>query len=238
MNIILSDNLETRFELLPLTFTRPCGDLRCGILTIQEKWQRLTGENVSLLGDDYLRKKYSPVFSGDNFVVESTVLPDEDFFNAVKALQKGEGIVFNGLLIAARLNDEDSEKFYADRKSLSVNAKECKNVSKINFTWDIFSLNEQEIEKDFFMLTKGRKSQELSPTNRFLQKERIFVEEGVTAEFSIINPAGGYVYLGKNSEVMENAVIHGSLALCEHSVVKISAKIYGATTMGPYTKCG
>ncbi|MEE3447658.1 MAG: putative sugar nucleotidyl transferase, partial [Bacteroidales bacterium] len=147
MNIILSDNLETRFELLPLTFTRPCGDLRCGILTIQEKWQRLTGENVSLLGDDYLRKKYSPVFSGDNFVVESTVLPDEDFFNAVKALQKGEGIVFNGLLIAARLNDEDSEKFYADRKSLSVNAKECKNVSKINFTWDIFTLNEQEIEK-------------------------------------------------------------------------------------------
>ena len=238
MNIILSDNLETRFELLPLTFTRPCGDLRCGILTIQEKWQKLSGENVSLLGDDYLRKKYAPIFSGDNFVVESTVLPDEDFFNAVKVLQKGEGIVFNGLLIAARLNDEDSEKFYADRKSLSVNVKECKIVSKINFTWDIFSLNEQEIEKDFFMLTKGRKSQELSPTNRFLQKERIFVEEGVTAEFSIINPAGGYVYLGKNSEVMENAVIHGSLALCEHSVVKISAKIYGATTMGPYTKCG
>ena len=238
MNIILSDNLENRFELLPLTFTRPCGDLRCGILTIQEKWQKRTGEQVTLLGDDYLRQKFTPKFSGDNFVVEATVLPDEDFLSEVKKLQKGEGLTFDGLLIAARLDDEDALKFYADRKSLNLNTKECKNVSKINFTWDIFTLNEQEIEKDFFILTKGRKSQELSPTNRFLQKERIFVEEGVTAEFSIINPAGGYVYLGKNSEVMENAVIHGSLALCEHSVVKISAKIYGATTMGPHTKCG
>ena len=238
MNIILSDNLEHRSELLPLTFTRPAGDLRVGILTIQEKWQKLTGEQVSLLGDDYLRVKYKPVFAGDNFVVESTVLPDADFVNEVKSLNKGEGIVFNGELVAARLDDQDTEKFYADRKSLNVNSKEYKELSKFTHTWDIFVENEKEIERDFHLVTKGRKSAELSSTNRFLQKDHIFVEEGVKAEFSIINPDGGYVYLGKDSEVMENAVIHGSLALCEHSVVKISAKIYGATTMGPYTKCG
>ena len=238
MNIILSDNLEERFELLPLTFTRPCGDLRCGILTIEDKWKKISGENVSLLGEEYLRKKFKPVFSNDNFCVESTILPDKDFFLEVSKLEKGTGLSFNGSLIAARLNDEDSLKFFSDRKSLSISTKECKNISKITYTWDIFTLNEQEIEKDFFLITSGRKSAELSPTNRYLEKERIFVEEGAKAEFSIINPAGGYVYLGKDSEIMENAVIHGSLALCEGSVVKISAKIYGATTMGPHTKCG
>ena len=75
MNIILSDNLENRFELLPLTFTRPAGDLRCGILTIQEKWQKITGEKITLLGDDYLRKKYKyNNINFDNIKKESIIV--------------------------------------------------------------------------------------------------------------------------------------------------------------------
>ena len=239
MNVILSDNLQKNSDFLPLTFTRPAGNLRVGILTIDEKWGKyLPGAQISLLSVDYLRNKFVPIFEADNYVIDSTILPDNDLAEAVKGLQKGEGLSFNGEIIAARLDESDTMLFYFDRSSIKINCKEIAQVSKLNYTWDIFTLNEQEIEKDFRLITAGRKSQKLSDTNRTLQPERIFVEEGVNAEFSIINPAGGYVYLGKESEVMENAVIHGSLALCEHSVVKISAKIYGATTMGPYTKCG
>ncbi len=238
MNIILSDDIENRMDLLPLTFTRPAGDLRIGILTIQEKWQRLTDSQVTLLGDDYLRSKYKPAIENDNIVVDSRILPTAEFVKEALALQKGEALEADGILIATRLDAEDTMKFYADRKSLSLRTKSITPPSRINHTWDIFSLNGQEIERDFHILTDGRKSAPLSDTNRCLQPERIFVEEGAKAEFSIINPAGGYVYLGKDSEIMENAVIHGSLALCEHSCVKISAKIYGPTTMGPHSKCG
>lgn len=240
MNIILADNLETRMELLPLTFTRPAGDLRCGILTIQEKWQKLSGEQVSLLGDDYLRAKYKPVLAGDNFVVDSTVLPTPELLAALAKLDKGESLISGDQVVACRVDDDDAEQFYAQRSAMvqDLIKVDCGELSKINHTWDIFTLNEQEIERDFKLVTAGRKSAELSSTNRFLQPERIFVEEGAKAEFAIINPAGGYVYLGKDSEIMENAVVHGSLALCEHSAIKISAKIYGATTMGPHTKCG
>ncbi len=239
MNIILSDNHAERLELAPLTFTRPAGDLRCGILTIQEKWQKYTNGQVSLLGEEYLRKKYVPIIEDTNIVVDSRVLPTADLAKAACALQKGEGLEANGELIAACLDAGDTMKFFADRDVASISSrKQISGISTIKNTWDIFSLNEQEIERDFHLITAGRKSAELSDTNRCLQRERIFVEEGAKAEFAILNPAGGYIYLGKDSEVMENAVIHGSLALCEHSCVKIGAKIYGATTMGPHTKCG
>ena len=238
MNLILSDDIENRMDLLPLTFTRPAGDLRVGILTINDKWQTISGEQTSMLGDPYLRIKYTPIIEDDNFVVDSRLLPTQEFFKEVASLQKGEGIEMDGYLVAAHIDGEDTIRFYNDRKSLSLNTKSHDTISRINNTWDIFTLNEQEIERDFKLLTAGRKSAELSDTNRCLQRDRIFVEEGAKAEFAIINPAGGYVYLGKDSEIMENAVVHGSLALCEHSCIKIGAKIYGATTMGPHTKCG
>lgn len=238
MNLILSDDIEKRMDLFPLTFTRPAGDLRVGILTIQDKWQKLSGAQTSLLGDQYLRIKYTPIVEDDNYVVDSRILPTPELVTEVSSLQKGEGITIDDYIIAARLDAEDATKFYSDRKSLNISAKSHTPISRIDNTWDIFTLNEQEIERDFHLLTDGRKSAGLSDTNRYLQPERIFVEEGAKAEFTIINPAGGYVYLGKDSEIMENAVVHGSLALCEHSCIKIGAKIYGATTMGPHTKCG
>ncbi|MCQ2253353.1 MAG: GlmU family protein [Bacteroidales bacterium] len=238
MNIILSDDSSQRLDLLPLTYTRPAGDLRVGILTIQEKWQKYTGEPVSLLGDEYLRRKYVPQIEEDNLVVDSRVLPDMDFAKAAMALQKGCALVSDGYMVAARINAEDTMNFFGGRQELQLSTTQINGLSRIKHTWDIFTLNEQEIERDFKLITAGRKSARLSDTNRWLQPERIFVEEGAKAEFAILNPAGGYIYLGKDSEVMENAVIHGSLALCEHSCVKIGAKIYGATTMGPHTKCG
>lgn len=194
---------------------------------------------MSLLGEEYLRRKFVPIIEDTNIVADSRILPAADLAKAVCALQKGECLSADGNIVAACLDADDTVKFFENRDDIAVSrTKEIAGVSCIKNTWDIFSLNEQEIERDFHLITAGRKSAVLSDTNRCLQPERIFVEEGAKAEFAILNPAGGYIYLGKDSEVMENAVIHGSMALCEHSCVKIGAKIYGATTMGPHTKCG
>jgi UDP-N-acetylglucosamine diphosphorylase/glucosamine-1-phosphate N-acetyltransferase len=37
---------------------------------------------------------------------------------------------------------------------------------------------------------------------------------------------------------MENCAVRGPVALCEHAALKMSAKVYGATTLGPYCKAG
>ncbi len=91
---------------------------------------------------------------------------------------------------------------------------------------------------DFKLITEGRKSQKISSTNHFVQEERIFIEEGAKIEFATLNPNGGYIYIGKDAEIMEGALIRGSLSLGEHSTIKMGAKIYGATTIGPHSKVG
>ncbi|HQX03888.1 MAG TPA: putative sugar nucleotidyl transferase, partial [Flavobacterium sp.] len=42
MNYILFDG-PVRNALLPFTFTRPVADIRIGILTIREKWEKYLG---------------------------------------------------------------------------------------------------------------------------------------------------------------------------------------------------
>ncbi|NNL01162.1 MAG: glucose-1-phosphate thymidylyltransferase, partial [Eudoraea sp.] len=79
----------------------------------------------------------------------------------------------------------------------------------------------------------------ISSTNQLINPENIFLEEGAKVEYSILNATEGPIYLGKNSEIMEGNLIRGALALCEKAVVKMGAKIYGPTTIGPYGKvCG
>ncbi len=109
---------------------------------------------------------------------------------------------------------------------------------KIKYPLDIFSYNGKVIEKDFKNITVGRKSKDLPTTVNVINKENVFVEEGVEINLATLNAQDGYIYLGKDSVVMEGSVVRGSLALCEHSQLKIGSKIYGPTTIGPYSKVG
>jgi UDP-N-acetylglucosamine diphosphorylase/glucosamine-1-phosphate N-acetyltransferase len=87
-------------------------------------------------------------------------------------------------------------------------------------------------------LTKGRKSQPLNNSCRNIGKGKIFIEEGASANDTTFNTTTGCIYIGKDAEVMEGSVVRGPFALCEHSVLKMSSKIYGATTIGPHSKVG
>ncbi|MGL5234723.1 MAG: glucose-1-phosphate thymidylyltransferase, partial [Empedobacter falsenii] len=112
-------------------------------------------------------------------------------------------------------------------------------VIHLQHSWDLFTYNFQAIEFDFDLVTKGRTSQPISTTNQVLAPEKIFIEEGAKVEFSILNASEGPIYIGKDAEIMEGSMIRGGLALCEHATVKMGAKIYPGTTIGPYCKvCG
>ncbi len=109
---------------------------------------------------------------------------------------------------------------------------------KVNETWEIFGQNGKAIEQDFDLLTKGRKSEKLSDTNRIIGGENIFIEKGAKVEFATINATSGPVYIGRDAEIMEGALIRGPFALCEQGVIKMGAKIYGPATIGPFSKVG
>jgi UDP-N-acetylglucosamine diphosphorylase / glucose-1-phosphate thymidylyltransferase / UDP-N-acetylgalactosamine diphosphorylase / glucosamine-1-phosphate N-acetyltransferase / galactosamine-1-phosphate N-acetyltransferase len=111
-------------------------------------------------------------------------------------------------------------------------------IKRINYPWDVFLLNDWAIRKDFELITKARKSQPLSNTNKTIAPENIFIEEGAKVECSTINASMGPVYIGRNAEVMEGCIIRGPFCLCEGATLKMGTKIYGATTIGPNCVAG
>ena len=238
--VILFDN-EIREHLLPLTYLRPVGALRIGILTIQEKWQRHLGLPVSFLTQDYLAEKYEMDYGEENYLINGSVLPTPKLIGLIRQMDVNEAFLLDGELIAAKLSGEQINQMVNDEDfgELSGYDLQAEDILKLNRTYDLFHLNDQALRLDFELLTKGRKSAPLSSTNTLIgPADQIFIEEGARVECSTFNTQTGPVYIGKDALVMEGCLIRGPLAVGPESVLKMGAKIYGATTMGPGCKLG
>jgi UDP-N-acetylglucosamine diphosphorylase/glucosamine-1-phosphate N-acetyltransferase len=240
-NLILFDP-DTRDQLLPLSYTRPVCEFRVGILTIREKWERSLKGRVSFITQDYLSDKYPIAISADNFVINGAVLPNAELCRLIDTLKNNEALLKNGELIAARLDEKQFQNLMEDNAIEELEGFEMDdniNFLIVNHLWDIFKLNDLALKSDFEMITEGRISQPLSISNQLVgDVNQLFIEEGAVVECSILNTKKGPIYIGAGAEVMEGCIIRGSLALCENAVLKMGARIYGSTTIGPYSKVG
>ena len=238
MNYILFDD-ETRLSLLPFAFTRPVSEIRIGILTIREKWERYLSQPLSHLTEDFLQEKYPIVIEDKNVLINSSVLPDKKLVNRIGDLKNGERLVKDGVVVAASIGRSERKNMAASFKLDSTPTIESTDsIFKINYNWELFSKNEQALKDDFQLVTAGRKTQPLSSTNQVIGIENIFIEAGAKVECAILNASQGSIYISKNAEVMEGAMIRGPFSLGENSSVKMGTKIYGATTIGPHCKIG
>ncbi len=232
MNYILFDG-AVRSQLLPFTFTRPVADIRVGILTIREKWEKFLNTTTSTITEDYLSEKWPMVEMEENIIINAAFLPTAELVEQVKNLQPGEGI----------FHEEDVVAFHAYEEQ-EVDFQECTNIEMegkailVEHTWDIFKLNGEAIEADFELLTQDRESEKISSTNQVIAPENIFLEEGAKVECAILNASQGPIYIGADAEIMEGSIVRGPFALCEHATLKLGAKIYGPTTVGPHSKVG
>lgn len=240
-NIILFDSPEVRENLLPITFTRPISLIRIGITTILEKWQSFFSDDMfSHLTTEYLQPKYTTNVADDNFFVAGHVIPSKKLANLIKNLEKGEAITSGDEIIAFRGSIEDFKAQKATQKTVFNEA-----VTSIHWLYEIFTLNEQLLEDDFKRITAGHKSQEISKTNTLIGEPyfsdgtpKIFIEEGASVEGVFLNVTKGVIYIGKDCEIMEGSCIRAPFAACNNVHVNMGAKIYGATTIGPYCKVG
>jgi UDP-N-acetylglucosamine diphosphorylase/glucosamine-1-phosphate N-acetyltransferase len=233
MNYILFDD-ASRESLKPLTYIRPVCEIRVGILTIREKWEKYLGEQTSTMTEDYLTVKYPAELSDAMMLINGSICPTPALVERIKSLQTGQTLVCGDNIVAMFKTKEE----FLSEEDNSEEIKIEEDFIKIVNTWDIFVYNDRALREDFELLTKGRKSAPLSETNRVLGQENIFVEEGAVVECATLNAKEGPIYIGKDAEIMENSVVRGPFAMCEHSVLKLGAKIYGATTLGPYSKVG
>ncbi len=234
MNLILFEEAPSR-KLWPLTLTKPASELRVGILSLREKWERRIAGNYSWLTADYLSEKYPATYEERNLLLNATVCASDELAEKVKMLSIGEGIKNEDKLVAACISGE----YAGNWQKANIKWIECNSeLDFVQNTWDVHELNHKQLLADFELITSGRKSQAISRTNQLLGEENIFVEEGAKIECSVINAESGPVYIGKDAQVLEGSLIRGPFALCEHAQVNMGSKIYGATTIGPFSKVG
>ena len=233
MNYILFDG-PFRDNLLPFTYTRPVADIRIGILTIREKWEMHLGSTTTTVTEDYLSDKYPMVEMDENVMINASYLPNDELVALVSDLKENQAIFKDENVIAFFTKDAQEDIDFNAFEAIEFDGQ----VIKVEHTWDIFSKNGEAIQEDFDLITQGRVSQPISSTNNVLGTHNVFLEEGVTMEFATLNANLGPIYIGKDSEVMEGALIRGPFAMCERSFVKMGARVYGPTTVGPYCSIG
>jgi UDP-N-acetylglucosamine diphosphorylase/glucosamine-1-phosphate N-acetyltransferase len=230
MLLLISDN-NLHLNFRPLTLTRPICELRFGILTIKESWKmyftiQSKSVNIYYETEKYLSKKFSSTDNYD-FKIAGNIKPNKNIITKILSLGNNESLYCNGNWVATKGHREDSKTDIIDDSLLELN-----NI------WDLFQKNNEAIQVDFNLLTHGRISAPISDTNQIINPDNIFIEKDVKLEFSTLNATNGPIYIGSKAEVMEGSMIRGGFALLDHAVVKMGAKIYGATTIGPFCKIG
>lgn len=227
MKIVLHDNgLHNRFA--PLTLTRPLGNLRIGILTNDERWKKyIPNAEIGFQTETFLAPQFGTIEFPD-LIVNAQVIPNEEVVEACVSLSDRQCLMIENTWIAKRGEDPKETVNYAGVAPIILHQR-----------WDLFLKNDVAIEWDISLVTRDRMSQPISPSNTVIgDKDNVFIEEGAQVEASVLNTTGGSIYIGKSAEIMEGSLVRGPFALGEHAALKMGAKIYGATTVGPHCKVG
>lgn len=233
-NVILFDDIFKE-NLLPFTYTRTQSDIRIGILTIREKWEKRLQIKTSSITESYLTEKFPLHLEANNLLIAGSVCPTDELAEAVMQLKKGQTLCKDKIIIAHAVDSlpDDLSTYCGEKIEFKGDFLNLKQL------WDIFVHNGSELQSDFDFLTRGRKSQVLSNTNTLIgSKENLFIEEGAVIEASVLNVSQGKIYIGKNAEIMEGCLVRGCFSLGENSQLKMGAKVYGPTTIGPQCKVG
>jgi UDP-N-acetylglucosamine diphosphorylase/glucosamine-1-phosphate N-acetyltransferase len=238
-NIILFDD-ESREQMLPLSYTRPVAELRTGIYTIRERWEKLLKGSTSYITSDYLNARFPMHLENDNIVLNGAVMPNDRLVRLIEQLEPNEALMDDGNLIAARLNRHQFENLLLDESIEEISGIELGDTPFIHlsYPWDLFLYLRATIEYDFNLITKGRTSQSIPSNNQVIAADNIFLEEGAQVNCAILNAQSGPIYIGKNAQVMEGSIIRGPVTIGEGSIIKMGAKIYGPTAIGPECRVG
>ena len=210
--LVLFDDSAIRGSLLPFTFTRPVGEIRVGILTIREKWEKYLGMPAGYLTQDYLKAKFT-FRNVPSLFINGALCPNADLLAAIAKLDHNQALWTGKTLLAARV------AIPADYSSEEIKTRipvECKgDVNLIQKPWQIFQNNAAELRKDFELLTANRFSMGINDAHtKLYNEEMIFVEEGAVIKAAVLNAENGPIYVGKNTEIQEGSLIRGPFALC------------------------
>jgi UDP-N-acetylglucosamine diphosphorylase/glucosamine-1-phosphate N-acetyltransferase len=237
MRILLFDT-SARTKFFPLTLTRAIADLRFGIFTIQERWQKFTSLPADVLTAPYLQALYTKLGPGDYLLIDACVIPTKKLTQQILDLKRGDSLYSSGKLVAANVTFENAPEYDVDITALFQHQTSIDDVKMLEYPAHIYEWNAEAITDDFEIAKQGRASLSNYDTVQFINSSKIFIEDGSKLSFCILNASEGPIYIGKNTTIMEGSIIRGPFALCDSATLKMGTKIYGGTTIGPYSVAG
>ncbi|HEX5151398.1 MAG TPA: putative sugar nucleotidyl transferase [Parafilimonas sp.] len=237
MVIILFDT-KTKQNLYPLTETKAVADLRCGIFSVKERWEAISGLPVYVQTESYLSELYPAIPEEEYLFIDATIKDEDGLRAQILSLQTGEALYDEDGLIAGRTTININAFDTIPPEDYFEKITDMEPAPRLRFPWELFMWNDEQLRKDFLLLFARSTTQTTPGTNKIIQPENIIIEEGAVMEHCIINASTGPVYIGRNATIMEGSMLRGPVAICEEATIKMGAKIYGATTVGPYCTAG
>ncbi len=238
MQYILVD-IADREHFYPFSLTRSLAECRVGIYSFKERWEAYLAEECGVFTADHLQVLYDNshfLQSNDSiFFINITCIPTNDVIAQIKLLQDDEKLMSaSGKWIASKSSKRTIQAILLpDLKPVVF-----ENVGFVNNAVHLLQVQSHFIQSDFNQIKKNRHSQPADLSNKCIQPESIFIEEGATVLCSNLNATNGPIYIGKEAVIMEGSSIRGPFALGYKGVVKMNSSIYGATTVGPYCLAG
>lgn len=259
MNIVLFDTEENHRNLLPLSYTRPVGAFRLGIVTLAEKWEAYMPGHYTWLTRPYLAEKFQncPEHEESLFIA-GNVIADAELANCAVRLESGHGLKDDRGIWAWRGTLEDfkrltrhdgdeadgSDTLYIEETMRHIHDCDTRG-RRIEYVFDIFRKNPEAIVEDYCRMFKGRRSAVPDESVRVIGPQwfredvpSLIIEEGARVEGAILNVKDGPIYIGKNAQVMEGCCLRGPLAVEEGTRIRMGARIYGGSTFGPSCRIG
>ncbi|MCB9088397.1 MAG: transferase [Calditrichae bacterium] len=244
---------EHYLNLLPLVYLRPVWELRCGARMLQEKLPAELSRELRFLARDYLAKDHLPTGSSALELPEDEavlllngrwLLQPEDVAR-LKELGVNDALVNGDSLLACRARAAELQKYHRrgvlDSVALRRERQLVDHPARIvNYLWDAIAWNGEEMVRDYREIAPaGQIASEIPPGVHLLNRTEITVGKNVRLKPGVVIDAeNGPVWIDDRVTVMANAVLEGPLFVGAGSTIKIGAKIYENTTIGPVCKIG
>lgn len=250
MNYILFDD-QRRSSFLPLTFTNTCADLLMGAFTNRQRWEKFLGSETSSITVELLKRKFPLISGEDNILINTRLIPEKNVVNEIVNLGKGKKLISDQTVLAMRMSGEELVQIInkADSKeSLSITQAISKTdlsaiqtLYKVNLLeniWDFYLKNSEVLINDVRLIDDSEFKSKSGEANTYLGKGQLLIHKEATVNASVLNTDNGPIIIDEGAEVMEGCMIRGPFYLGKNAVLKMGAKVYGASSIGDYAKVG
>ncbi|MDZ7269955.1 MAG: GlmU family protein [candidate division KSB1 bacterium] len=239
-------------RLYPLSLTRPVFDLRCGMSSLLEKIVRhYPGAGLHLFVRPYLAERVRelwPQAMVNHAPGGPCLFVNGRFLFETWPVAEGRPAIWQhaGEMVALWLPAGLPEPAAPATSPFVLPPGPANAITHeiagrfVNYPWDLVNNNAAELIRDFKEANLGGQLLgRICPGVTLLEAGNIHLAAGATLKPGVVLDAeDGPIFIDAGATIMANACLQGPLYVGKKSMIKMGAKIYEGTAIGPVCKIG